>query len=81
MPVTAVVITFEDDYSCSVAIQENLSIPELEKMLGREVQFDVSKTKVAKGKVLALEGDLLQIRWQDTPLGLGQSSMLRIMDQ
>ena len=81
MPVTAVVITFEDDYSCSVAIQENLSIPELQNMLGREVQFDVSKTKIAKGKVVALEGDLLQIKWQDTPLGLGQSSMLRIMDQ
>ena len=80
MPVTAVVITFEDDYSCSVAIQENLSIPELQNMLGREVQFDVSKTKIAKGKVVALEGDLLQIKWQDTPLGLGQSSMLRIMD-
>ena len=81
MPVTAVVITFEDDYSCSVAIQENLSIAELQKMLGREVQFDVSKTKIAKGKVVALEGDLLQIKWQDTPLGLGQSSMLRIMGQ
>ncbi|MGI0079145.1 MAG: hypothetical protein ACRECH_05935 [Nitrososphaerales archaeon] len=81
MSVTAVVITFEDDYSCSVAIQENLPIPELEKMVGRETQFDVSKNKIAKGKVVAIEGDLLQVKWQETPLGLGQSSMLRIMDQ
>ncbi|MDH2899726.1 MAG: hypothetical protein PXY39_02025 [archaeon] len=81
MPVTAVVISFDDDYSCLVAVQENLSIDQLEKMVGREVQFDVSKNKIAKGKVTGLEGDLLSIKWQETPLGLGQSSMLRVMDQ
>lgn len=80
MPVTAVVISFDDDYSCLVAVQENLAIPELQKMVGREVQFDVSKSKIAKGKVMELEGDLLKITWQETPLGLGQSSMLRVMD-
>lgn len=81
MPVTAVVISFDDDYSCLVAVQENLSIDQLEKMVGREVQFDVSKNKIAKGKVTGLEGDLLSIKWQEIPLGLGQSSMLRVMDQ
>ena len=81
MPVTAVVISFDDDYSCLVAVQENLSMEQLEKMVGREVQFDVSKSKIAKGKVTGLEGDLLSVKWQETPLGLGQSSMLRIMDQ
>jgi hypothetical protein len=80
MPVTAVVITFDDDYSCSAAVQENLSMDELEKMVGRDAEFDVSKSKVAKGKVVGLEGDLVQIKWSDVPIGLGQSSMLRIMD-
>jgi hypothetical protein len=80
MPVTAVVISFDDDYSCLVAVQENLSVEELSKMVGREVQFDVGKSKIAKGKVVGLEGDLLSIKWQETPLGLGQSSMMRIMD-
>lgn len=81
MPTTAVVITFDDDYSCSVAVQDNLSIEELQKFIGREVQFDVSKTKIAKGKVVGLDGDLVQVKWSDVPLGLGQSSMMRIMDQ
>jgi len=80
MPTTAVVITFDDDYSCSGAVQENLSMDELQKMVGRNVEFDVSKSKIAKGKVVGLEGDLVQIKWSDVPLGLGQSSMMRIMD-
>jgi hypothetical protein len=80
MPITAVVITFDDDYSCSAAIQENLSIEQLQKFIGRTVEFDVSKSKVAKGKVVGLDGDLVQVKWTDTPLGLGQSSMMRILD-
>ncbi|HXQ92844.1 MAG TPA: hypothetical protein VN739_07535 [Nitrososphaerales archaeon] len=80
MPTTAVVITFDDDYSCSAAVQENLNMDELQKMVGRNVEFDVSKSKIAKGKVVGLEGDLVQIKWSDVPLGLGQSSMMRIMD-
>jgi hypothetical protein len=50
-------------------------------MVGRAVEFDVSKNKIAKGTVAGLEGDLLSIKWQETPMGLGQSSMMRIMDQ
>ena len=80
MPTTAVVITFDDDYSCSAAVQENLSIEQLEKFIGRVVELDVSKTKTAKGKVVGLDGDLVQVKWSDVPLGLGQSSMMRIMD-
>jgi hypothetical protein len=80
MPVTAVVISFDDDYSCLVAVQENLSVEELQKMVGREVQFDVSKNKIARGKVVGLEGDLLSVKWDETPIGLGQSSMMRIID-
>jgi hypothetical protein len=80
MPTTAVVITFDDDYSCSAAIQDNLTIEELKKFIGREVQFDVSKTKIAKGKVVGLDGDLVQVKWNETPVGLGQSSMMRIME-
>ena len=80
MPITAVVIIFDDDFSCSVAVQENLTIDQLQKMVGREVQFDVSKGKIAHGKVVGLDGDLLKVSWSETPLGLGQSSMMRIMD-
>jgi len=80
MPITAVVITFDDDYSCAAAVQENLSMDDLQKMIGRNVEFDVSKSKIAKGKIIGLDGDLVQITWSDVPLGLGQSSMMRIMD-
>ncbi len=79
MPLTAVVITFDDDYACEAAVQENLDINELQKLVGKEVQFDISKTKIAKGKVIGLDGDLVQVKWDETPLGLGQSSMMRIM--
>ena len=79
MPITAVVITFDDDYSCEAAVQENFSMDELQKLVGREVQFDVSKSKIAHGKIIGLDGDLIQVKWQETPLGLGQSSMMRIM--
>lgn len=80
MPTTAVVITFDDDYTCSAAVQENLSIEELKKFIGRTVEFDVSKSKVAKGQVVELDGDLVRVKWTDVPIGLGQSSMMRIMD-
>ena len=80
MPVTAVVITFDDDYTCSAAVQENLTIEQLQKFIGRTVEFDVSKTKVARGKIVGLDGDLVQVKWVDVPLGLGQSSMMRVMD-
>ena len=80
MPITAVVITFDDDYSCSAAVQENLSIEQLQKFIGRSVEFDVSKSKIAKGKIVGLDGDLIQVKWTDVPLGLGQSSMMRVMD-
>jgi hypothetical protein len=80
MPTTAVVITFDDDYSCSAAIQDNLTMEELQKFVGRNVEFDVSKSKIAKGRVVGLDGDLVQVKWTDVPLGLGQSSMMRIMD-
>jgi len=80
LPITAVVITFDDDYSCSAAVQENLSIEQLQKFIGRPVEFDVSKSKIAKGKIVGLDGDLIQVKWTDVPLGLGQSSMMRVMD-
>lgn len=80
MPISAVVITFDDDYSCSAAIQENLTIEQLQKFVGRTVEFDVSKSKVAKGKIVGLDGDLIMVKWSDVPLGLGQSSMMRIPD-
>jgi len=80
MPTTAVVITFDDDYSCSAVVQDNLSMDELQKFVGRSVEFDISKSKIAKGKIVALDGDLVQVKWSDVPLGLGQSSMFRIMD-
>ncbi len=74
------VITFDDDYSCSAAVQENLTMEQLEKFVGRTVEFDVSKSKIAKGRIVGLDGDLIQVKWQDVPLGLGQSSMMRILE-
>ena len=72
MPITAVVITFDDDYSCSAAVQEKLTMEQLQKFVGRSVEFDVSKTKIAKGKIVGLDGDLIQIKWTDVPLRLGR---------
>jgi hypothetical protein len=80
MPITAVVITFDDDYSCSAAVQENLSVDQLQAFVGRTVEFEVSKSKIAKGKIVGLDGDLVRVEWAEVPLGLGQSSMMRIMD-
>ena len=54
---------------------------DLGKLVGRVVEFDVSKTKIAKGKIVGLDGDLVQVKWSEVPLGLGQSSMMRIMDE
>jgi hypothetical protein len=76
---TAVVITFDDDYSCSAAVQENLGMSDLQKLVGREVEFDISKAKIAHGTIIGLDGDLVQVKWKETPLGLGQSSMMRIV--
>ena len=73
MPITAVVITFDDDYSCSAAVQENLTVEQLHKFIGRTVEFDVSKTKIAKGKIVELDGDLVRVKWTDVPLGLGKA--------
>ena len=61
-------------------MQENLSIEQLQTFVGRSVEFDVSKSKIAKGKIVGLDGDLIQVKWTDVPLGLGQSSMMRVMD-
>jgi len=61
-------------------VQENLSIEQLQTFVGRSVEFDVSKSKIAKGKIVGLDGDLIQVKWTDVPLGLGQSSMMRVMD-
>jgi hypothetical protein len=80
MTVTAVVISFEEDYSCLAAVQENLSNEQLEKLIGKDVQFDISKNKFARGKVVGLDGDLIQVRWDETPIGLGQSSMMRVLN-
>jgi len=79
MPLTAVVITFDEDYSCEAAVQENLSVEDLQKLVGKEVQFDISKTKIAHGIVVGLDGDMVQVKWEETPFGLGQSSMMRIL--
>ncbi len=53
---------------------------QLQKFVGKSVEFDVSKSKIAKGKIVGLDGDLIQVKWFDVPLGLGQSSMMRVMD-
>ena len=49
-----------------------LTMEQLQIFVGRSVEFDVSKTKMAKGKIVGLDGDLIQVKWTDVPLGLGQ---------
>ncbi len=72
-----VVITFDD--------AENkawLTVPEtdLEQFIGHEASFLFSKTKDFKGKVIGVETDFLVIKFDETPLGLGQGSQVSVAE-
>ena len=72
-----VVITFDD--------AENkawLTVPEadLERFVGHDASFQFTKTKDFKGKVIGVETDFLVIKFEETPLGLGQGSQVTVVD-
>ena len=72
-----VVITFDD--------AENkawLTVPEsdLERYVGHDATFQFSKTKDFKGKVINAETDFLVVRFEETPMGLGQGSQVAVTD-
>ena len=71
------VITFDD--------AENkawLTVPEsdLERFVGHDATFQFSKTKDFKGRVINVETDFLVVRFEETPMGLGQGSQVSVAD-
>lgn len=72
-----VVITFDDaENKAWLTVPE----PSLEQFIGHEASFQFSKTKDFKGKVIAIETDFLVIKFDETPLGLGQGSQVTVAD-
>lgn len=72
-----VVITFDD--------AENkawLTVPEsdLEQFIGHDASFQFSKTKDFKGNVIGVETDFLVVKFEETPLGLGQGSQVSVAE-
>ena len=72
-----VVITFDD--------AENkawLTVPEsdLERFVGHDATFQLSKTKDFKGKVINVETDFLVVKFEETPMSLGQGSQVSVAD-
>jgi hypothetical protein len=77
MEMIGVVITFDD--------AENkawLTVPEsdLEQFIGHDASFQFSKTKDFKGKVTGVETDFLVVKFDETPLGLGQGSQVSVAE-
>jgi hypothetical protein len=72
-----VVITFDDtENKAWITISET----DLERLIGRDASFQFSKTKDFKGKVIGVETDFLVVKFDETPLGLGQGSQVMIAD-
>ena len=72
-----VVITFDD-----VENKAWLTVPEpdLDRFIGHEASFQFSKTKDFKGKVIGIETDFLVVKFEETPMGLGQGSQVSVTD-
>jgi hypothetical protein len=72
-----VVITFDDtENKAWITVSEQ----NLESYIGREATFQFSKTKDFKGKVIGVETDFLVVKFDETPLGLGQGSQVSVAD-
>jgi ribosome maturation factor RimP len=72
-----VVITFDDSENKAwLTVSES----DLERFIGRDASFLFSKTKDFKGKVVGVETDFLVVKFEETPLGLGQGSQVMIAD-
>jgi hypothetical protein len=72
-----VVIAFDD-----VENKAWLTVPEpdLDRFIGHEASFQFSKTKDFKGKVIGVETDFLVVKFEETPMGLGQGSQVSVAD-
>lgn len=72
-----VVITFDDvENKAWITVSEmNLDV-----YIGHDATFQFSKTKDFKGKVIGVETDFLVVKFDETPLGLGQGSQVAIAD-
>jgi hypothetical protein len=70
-----VVITFDDaENKAWVTVSET----NLDPYVGHDATFQFSKTKDFKGKVIGVETDFLVVKFDETPLGLGQGSQVAI---
>ena len=72
-----VVITFDDaENKAWITVSET----DLEQYVGHDASFQFSKSKDFKGKVIGVETDFLVVKFDETPLGLGQGSQVSIAD-
>ena len=72
-----VVITFDDaENKAWLTVPE----PDLDRFIGHEASFQFSKTKDFKGKVIGVETDFLVVKFEETPMGLGQGSQVAVTD-
>jgi hypothetical protein len=72
-----VVITFDDaENKAWLTVPE----PDLEHFVGHDASFQFTKTKDFKGKVIGVETDFLVVKFEETPLGLGQGSQVTVAD-
>jgi len=72
-----VVITFDDtEKKAWVTVPET----DLDRFIGHEASFQFSKTKDFKRKVIGAETDFLVLKFEETPVGLGQGSQVSVVE-
>ena len=72
-----VVITFDDtEKKAWVTVPET----DLDRFIGHEASFQFSKTKDFKRKVISVETDFLVVKFEETPMGLGQGSQVSVVE-
>jgi ribosome maturation factor RimP len=72
-----VVITFDDtENKAWVTVSET----DLERFIGHEANFQFSKTKDFKGRVVGVETDFLVVKFDEPPMGLGQGSQVSVVE-
>ena len=59
-----------------------VTVPEtdLDRFIVHEASFQFSKTKDFKGKVIGVETDFLVVKFEETPMGLGQGSQVSVVE-
>jgi ribosome maturation factor RimP len=72
-----VVITFDDaENKAWITVSET----DLDRLIGHEASFQFSKAKDFKGKVVGVETDFLVVKFDETPMGLGQGSQVSVVE-